>query len=73
MPPLVGRNLQVAQDRLQASGSYLVDQQDATGLGRLQLLDSNWTVCSQQPKPGAKVKVEDMVTLAALKIGESCP
>src|SRR5450759_918961 len=52
MPNLVGENLQLAQDKLQALGSYLMDQQDAAGLGRIQVLDTNWRVCTQKPAPG---------------------
>jgi hypothetical protein len=72
MPQLVGQNLQLAQDTLQAKGSFLLDQQDASGLNRLQLLDSNWRVCAQQPKPGRTVSVDYIITLAAAKIGEAC-
>jgi PASTA domain len=73
MPNLVGENLQLAQDKLQALGSYLMDQQDAAGLGRIQVLDSNWQVCTQDPAPGATVPVDTMVTLAAVKLAEHCP
>ena len=73
MPKLVGQNLQYAQDTLQALGSYLVDQQDASGLGRVQLVDSNWQVCSQEPAAGKKVPVDTLVVLSAVKLTESCP
>ena len=73
MPDVVGVNLQLAQDTLQALGSYLMDQTDATGLGRLQIDDSNWQVCSQDPAPAAVVPVETVVTLAAVKLSETCP
>jgi hypothetical protein len=73
MPDLVGENLQLAQDKLQALDSYLVDQQDAAGLNRVQVVDSNWKVCSQKPAPGAKVPVDTMVVLAAVKLSEQCP
>jgi len=73
MPNLVGENLQLAQDRLQALGSYLVDQQDAAGLNRVQAIDSNWKVCSQKPAPRTKVPVDTMVILAAVKLSEQCP
>ena len=73
MPNVVGVNLQLAQDTLQALGSYLMDQTDATGLGRFQVDDSNWQVCSQDPAPGAVVPVETVVTLAAVKLSETCP
>jgi hypothetical protein len=73
MPNLVGENLQLAQDKLQALGSYLVDQQDAAGLNRAQVIDSNWKVCSQEPDPRAKVPVDTVVVLAAVKLSEQCP
>ena len=72
MPRLVGKNLQLAQDTLQNLGSFVMDQQDASGLGRLQVNDSNWKVCSQQPKAGAKVPVETIVVLASVKLDETC-
>lgn len=73
MPSLVGENLQLAQDKLQALGSYLLDQEDAAGLGRMQVLDSNWQVCEQNPAPGKTVPVETIVLLASVKLAERCP
>ena len=73
MPNLVGRVLQDAQDILQAKGSYVLDQEDARGLGRWQLLDSGWKVCRQSPRPGATVKESAVVTLWSVKLSERCP
>jgi hypothetical protein len=73
MPRLVGENLQLAQDKLQALGSYFVDQEDASGLGRLQVNDSNWKVCKQSPAPGRKTPTETIVILSAVKLSEQCP
>lgn len=73
MPDLVGKNLQKAQDRLQSLGSFLMDQEDATGEGRWQLLDANWYVCSQKPAAGKKVALSAIVTLYVVKLEESCP
>ncbi|HEV8527722.1 MAG TPA: hypothetical protein VGS60_09260 [Actinomycetes bacterium] len=73
MPRLVGMVLQDAQDTLQSLGSYVLDQQDATGLDRWQMLDSNWKVCSQDPAPGARVPLSATVSLASVKLSESCP
>jgi hypothetical protein len=73
MPALVGRVLQDAQDLLQTKGSYLMDQQDATGLERLQVLDANWKVCSQSPKKGTVVATDTMVVLRSVKLVEECP
>ena len=66
-------NLQLAQDILQKKGSYLLDQEDALGLDRVQVLDSNWQVCKQSPKAGQKVTVDAMVTLSSVKLTEDCP
>ena len=73
MPELVGMNLQDAQDRLQSLGSYVLDQEDASGLGRIQILDSNWVVCRQSPAPGTDVGLDEVVTLWSVKIDETCP
>lgn len=73
MPDVVGINLQEAQDSLQSLGSYFMDQEDASGEGRVQLVDSNWTVCTQEPAPGTEVPIEATVMLAAVKDDESCP
>lgn len=73
MPNLVAKNLQKAQDDLQSLGSYLLDEQDATGKGRITLLDSDWKVCGQKPAAGGKVLIVATVQLAAVKLNESCP
>jgi hypothetical protein len=72
MPNLVGMNLQLAQDTLQAKGSYVLDQTDYKGLNRIQILDSNWKVCKQTPNAGKSVPVSTVVTLASVKLSERC-
>ena len=72
MPALVGMNLQLAQDTLQSLDSYLLVQEDAAGLGRFQVVDSNWKVCTQDPAPGDVVPISTLVTLAAVKLDETC-
>lgn len=76
MPDAVGMDLQQAQDLLQdVSGNFLYysSSEDATGLGRRQLIDSNWVVCSQNIQPGATVTADLSVILYAVKDDESCP
>jgi hypothetical protein len=73
MPNVKGMILQDAQDLLQTKGSYLMDQQDARGLGRWQLLDSNWRVCWQKPRAGTVVSTSTIVTLGSVKLNERCP
>ena len=73
MPKVVGMVLQDAQDLLQTKGSFLMDQQDASGRGRMQILDRNWRVCRQNPAPGKKVPITTVVVLASVKLSERCP
>jgi beta-lactam-binding protein with PASTA domain len=73
MPKVTGMVLQDAQDELQSLDSYLMDQEDAMGWGRMQLLDSNWKVCTQKPAAGKKVSVSTVVKLASVKLCEDCP
>ncbi len=73
MPEVVGKVLQDAQDSLQALGSYLLDQEDASGRSRMQIDDSNWTVCSQDPAAGVEVPLSATVLLASVKLDETCP
>jgi len=73
MPALVGLGLQDAQDQLQSLGSFVLNQEDASGQGRHQLIDSNWKVCSQDPAAGSLISVTSIVTLRAVKNEETCP
>lgn len=73
MPDVTGLSLQDAQDQLQAVGSFLMDQEDATDQGRTQINDSNWTVCTQDPAPGTVHSKLAIVTLYSVKKDEACP
>lgn len=70
MSDLLGKNLQFAQDTLQSLGSYLLQQDDASGLERFQVLDSNWKVCSQNLKPGGSFSIDELAILGAVKLDE---
>ncbi|WP_370028189.1 PASTA domain-containing protein [Planotetraspora sp. GP83] len=70
LPNVVGMNLQKAQDTMQASGFYFLDDQDDTGRHRLQIYDRNWVVTRQEPTAGRKVPVDTKVVLWAKKYGE---
>lgn len=72
MPNLKGQILQTAQNKLQSLGSFLLDQEDAKGLGRMQILDRKWKVCRQDPKAGTNVSIAEVVTLWSVKTSESC-
>ena len=45
-------NLQDAQDLIQQQGVFLSMSEDATGQDRMQVMDSNWVVVSQNIEPG---------------------
>ncbi|NLG56203.1 MAG: hypothetical protein GX542_11250 [Rhodococcus sp.] len=69
MPDVTCTNLQVAQDRIQAAGVFFSRSEDATGAGRMQVMDRNWVVVSQQPAAGELIAEGDAV-LSVVKIGE---
>lgn len=73
MPDLVGKNLQEAQNELQALGSDVLEQEDASGQERSQIIDSNWKVCTQAPAAGQEVPTSTTVTLSSVKKDEYCP
>ena len=76
MPDLVGKDLQAAQDAIQAlTGNplFVTSSSDATGQGRAQVVDSNWMVCSQNVRPGDTITVTTKIEFAAVKLTERCP
>lgn len=75
MPDLVGANLQDAQNAIQDLtdfGIAVTTSTDATGAGRSQLLDRNWTVCAQNVAPGATITADTAIDFAAVQLDESC-
>lgn len=71
LPDVVGQDLQAAQDEAQDAGFYALDDQDASGQNRLQVLDRNWTVCRQEPAAGTH-PTDTQVVLYAVKDTETC-
>lgn len=71
LPDVVGQDLQAAQDEAQDAGFYALDDQDASGQNRLQVLDRNWTVCRQEPAAGTH-PTDTSVVLYAVKDTETC-
>jgi beta-lactam-binding protein with PASTA domain len=69
MPNVVCMNLQDAQDTIQAAGVFFSRSKDATGKGRMQVLDRNWIVVAQAPAPGSLIG-EGEAVLSVVKIGE---
>jgi beta-lactam-binding protein with PASTA domain len=72
LPDLLGKGLQFAQDAAQKAGLHSLRSHDALGRGRHQILDRDWMVCFQDPKPG-KVDPATTVDFGVVKIHESCP
>lgn len=75
MPDLVGANLQDAQDAIQSLTDFAIPvttSTDATGAGRQQVLDRNWTVCAQSVAPGETLTSGTAIDFAAVKEEESC-
>ncbi|PPJ29398.1 hypothetical protein C5F51_12965 [Nocardia nova] len=69
MPNVVCMNLQAAQDLIQKAGVFFSRSKDATGAGRMQVLDRNWVVVAQTPAPGVPIGEGDAV-LSVVKKGE---
>lgn len=75
MPDLVGENLQDAQDAIQTLTDYgiaLTTSTDATGAGRLQVLDRSWQVCAQNVAASDTITPTTVIDFAAVKLDESC-
>ena len=67
VPNEVGKNHQAAQDDLQAHGLYNLSEEDATGDGRMLILDRGWKVVSQAPAAGSVVASDATITLRSKK------
>ncbi|MDK1475752.1 PASTA domain-containing protein [Streptomyces sp. 549] len=70
MPEFKGKSVRAARQALDSSTS--IEVQDATGEERITLIESNWRVCSQEPKAGTELTGQP-VTLRAVKFEEKCP
>lgn len=70
VPDVVGKDHQLAQDTMQAAGLYVLDEEDATGQGRVLLLDRNWTTVAQKPAAGSCVSEDTTILLSAKKDDE---
>ena len=68
-----GKGLQAAEDAAHAAGFPNVTSHDATGRGRIQILDTDWKVCFQSPAAGTTVSTSTRIDLGVVKLGEVCP
>lgn len=73
IPNFVGMGLQSAQDTAQAAGFYTLASHDALGRGRMQALDRNWKVCSQNIAAGKTADTGTRLDFGAVKLEETCP
>jgi hypothetical protein len=70
VPDVQGKDHQLAQDTMQAAGLYNLAEEDATGQGRMLIIDRNWTVVEQIPPAGTMVDPDEKITLRSKKDGE---
>ncbi|MER5715729.1 hypothetical protein [Streptomyces sp. NPDC002132] len=73
VPNFVGMGLQSAQDTAQEAGFYALTSHDSLGRDRMQALDRNWKVCSQNFAAGKTVPVDTELDFGAVKLEEGCP
>lgn len=77
MPNEIGKDLQTAQDDLQAltgNPMFISTSKDLTGKGRNQVMDRNWQVCSSTPPPGETFTSQTNVVFGVVRIDtETCP
>jgi hypothetical protein len=76
MPDLVGENLQDAQDEIQALTDwdiFFTTSHDASGLDRMQMLDSGWQVCDQNVAPGTPITADSDIDFGVVRVEETCP
>ncbi|MER5750634.1 PASTA domain-containing protein [Streptomyces sp. NPDC002088] len=73
VPNFIGMGLQSAQDTAQTAGFYSLTSHDSLGRDRLQALDRNWKVCSQNVAAGKTVATDTEFDFGAVKLDETCP
>ncbi|MFJ6673312.1 PASTA domain-containing protein [Actinosynnema sp. NPDC091369] len=70
VPDVVGMVHQTAQDTMQAAGLYMLREEDATGQGRMLVVDRNWTTTAQSVAAGQVVDCNTQILLSAKKTDE---
>ncbi|MFJ8112121.1 hypothetical protein [Streptomyces sp. NPDC096132] len=73
VPDFVGMGLQSAQDKAQEQGFYVLTSHDSLGRARMQILDRDWKVCSQNVAVGKTVPPDTELDFGAVKLKETCP
>ncbi|MET8677418.1 hypothetical protein ABZW18_07480 [Streptomyces sp. NPDC004647] len=72
LPDMLGLSVSSARETAQAAGFAMPRTYDALGKGRQQVIDHNWKVCVQDPRPG-EVETSAEITLGAVRLDENCP
>jgi hypothetical protein len=75
MPNEVGQILQDAQDdiqRVSGNPTFISHSHDLRG-HRLQIMDRDWQVCTQNIAPNKRVPANGRIDLGVVKVSESCP
>jgi hypothetical protein len=70
VPAVVCKDLQTAQDVLQAAGFRDLASQDGTGKARQQIIDRNWLVIAQSAAAGSRPPSTTRIVLKVVKYGE---
>jgi beta-lactam-binding protein with PASTA domain len=70
VPDVRCKDLQSAQDALQAAGFRELGSTDGTGQGRVQIIDRNWVVIGQSAAPGSRPGTGTRIVLTVVKFGE---
>jgi hypothetical protein len=70
VPNVVGLVHQTAQDTMQAAGLFMLMEQDATGQGRMLVVDRNWRTTAQSVAAGSVVDCSTEILLSAKKLDE---
>lgn len=73
VPDFVGMGLQSAQDTAQKQDFYHLTSHDSLGRARMQILDRDWKVCSQNVKAGTTTATNTKLDFGAVKLDETCP
>ncbi|MEU1010031.1 hypothetical protein [Streptomyces sp. NPDC005890] len=73
VPSFIGMGLQSAQDTAQKQGFYNLTSHDSLGRARMQILDRDWKVCSQNVKAGSVAATDTKLDFGAVKLAENCP
>jgi hypothetical protein len=70
VPNVVCAELQDAQDALRAAHFFVLTSKDASGQGRMALVDRDWVVIAQSVRAGTSPGLTTHIELTVVKYGE---